>query len=128
MFAFGDVGRIWFGGVAGLKPYVRGDLDADAQSLLARTVDALRRDSFSFFGWRGLKSAGASREDFEKLERTERTLSRTVQSRRDLTAALLDAADRLGPRLTDATATFTDLFSPPPDLSPFSGWTAPPSQ
>jgi serine protease Do len=112
---FGDVGRIWFGGAAGLKAYTRTDLDADAQATVMRSVDVLRRDALAFFGERAATAtAPTTRQEFERSARAERTLSRTVATRRDLAASILDLADRLAPRPPEAALAEVELFVAPP--------------
>jgi serine protease Do len=113
---FGQVGRIWFGGDAGLRGYRMSELDAEAQATLTHLVEALRRDALAFFDWRKrTRDAAKSRADFDRLVRLERTLDRTSESRRDLTQAATDAADRLAPRHGDAhLARAGDLLQAPP--------------
>jgi len=113
---FGQVGRIWFGGDAGLRGYRMSELDAEAQATLTHLVEALRRDALAFFDWRKrTRDAPKSRADFDRLARLERTLDRTAETRRDLTQAAADAADRLGPRHGDAhLARAGEILQAPP--------------
>jgi S1-C subfamily serine protease len=109
---FGETGRIWFGGDAGLRAYRFAELDAETQATVAHLVEALRRDALAFFDWqKRARSPAHSRADYDRVARTERTLERTAESRRDLTQAAADAADRLSPRRGDALSVrATELF------------------
>ncbi|HEX6837511.1 MAG TPA: serine protease [Polyangia bacterium] len=117
---FGDVGRLWFGGVAGVKAYARPDLDADAQGSVMRAVDVLRRDALAFFAERGSAAkAPKTRQEFEKTARAERSLSRTVATRRDLAASIAELSDRLAPLPPEPGLAEVELFTPlkPPSLA-----------
>jgi len=118
--AFGDVGRVWFGGPGGVKAYARTDLDADAQALVMRAVEALRRDAVAFFAQRAQAAkTPTTRQEFERLARAERSLSRTVATRRDLAASMIDVSERLAPRPPEAGLAELELFLPiaPPSLA-----------
>jgi S1-C subfamily serine protease len=118
--AFGDVGRVWFGGAGGIKTYARSDLDADAQAAVMHTIEALRRDAVAFFGNRaGATTPPKTRAEFERAERAERSLARTVAGRRELAATLADVADRLAQRAPDFGVALGELFTPlsPPSLA-----------
>ena len=117
---FGDVGRLWFGGAAGVKAYTRTDLDADAQAAVMHAVDVLRRDGLAFFAQRAAESkAPATRQEFEKAARAERSLARTVATRRDLATSMVELAERLAPLPPEPGLTERDLFTPlePPSLA-----------
>jgi serine protease Do len=113
---FGQVGRIWFGGDAGLRGYRMTELDAEAQATLTHLVEAMRRDSLAFFDWRKrAREPSRSRADYDRLARLERTLERTSETRRDLAQAAADAADRLAPRQGDPhLARVNELMQAPP--------------
>jgi S1-C subfamily serine protease len=119
--AFGDVGRVWFGGPGGVKAYARTDLDADAQGAVMHAVEALRKDAVAFFAQRATAAAKtpATRQEFERAARAERTLSRTVATRRDLATSMVDLSERLAPRPPEAALTELELFLPiaPPSLA-----------
>lgn len=126
---FGDVGRLWFGGGAGLKAFARTDLDADAQASVMHAVDVLRHDSLAFFAERTSQAAApATRQAFERAARAERSLSRTVASRRDSATAIAELADRLAPQPPEASLTELDLYTPqkPPSLATTAGATPAP--
>jgi hypothetical protein len=117
---FGEIGRAWFGGAGGLKPYARADLDADAQASLQRAVDGLRRDAVAFLAQRTTPlPPAASRQEFERARRAERSLQRVVASRRDVAVALTELADRLAPHAPDPVVPVAELFTPllPPSLA-----------
>lgn len=116
---FGEVGRVWFGGPGGVKAYAHSELDADAQSQLSHAVDALRRDALAFFGFRAHTTTPKTRQEFEKQARAERTLTRTVASRKELASGLTDLADRLAPAPPVPASSVSELFTPaaPPPLA-----------
>jgi hypothetical protein len=115
---FGEMGRSWFGGPAGLKPYTRADLDADAQANLSRVIDGLRRDAVAFLAQRTPPArAATTRQEFERARRAERTLARTMQSRHDAAAALGELAERLAPHVPDAVVSLAELMLPLPPTS-----------
>jgi serine protease Do len=113
---FGQLGRVWFGSEWGLRGYRMSELDAEAQATVTHLVEALRRDALAFFDWRKRsRDPARSRADFDRLARLERTLDRTSESRRDLTQAATDAADRLAPRHGDThVIRMGELLQPPP--------------
>jgi S1-C subfamily serine protease len=110
---FGEVGRAWFGGLAGLRAYARADLDADAQAGIARTVEALRRDALAFVLERANPlPPSASRQEFERVRRAERSLTRTVAGRREAAANLGELAERLAPHPPDPIVPVAELLTP----------------
>ena len=112
--AFGELGRLWFGGPQGLKPYFRAELEGDVQAQLARILDALRRDAIATFSYRGAaRNALTSRERFEQVTRLERGLKRLTAGQRDLTQLLAELADRLGPHGNDVPVHLSDAFTIP---------------
>jgi len=111
---FGDLGRVWFGGPAGLRALSRSDLDADAQALALRVLDALRRDALATFAYRNAaREAPNTRERFDQVSRAERTLKRTVASRRDQAQNLTELAERLQPQPGQPTVGIADAFAVP---------------
>ena len=118
--SFGEIGRLWFGGTAGIKAYARTDLDADAQGAVVRTVEVLRRDSVAFFTQRATAAkTPATRQEFERAARAERSLQRTVATRRDLATTLAELSDRLAPLPPEPGLAEAELFTPlpPPSLA-----------
>jgi serine protease Do len=96
--SFGVVGRIWFGGTRGLKPYDRGSLDPATMLDVGRLLDALRSDATAELAYRAAgEQAGASRQSAERLAKLGQTMTRTATARADLLQVLGDLADRLGP-------------------------------
>lgn len=111
---FGDVGRVWFGGVRGLKGYARSQLESDVQAQLSRVLDGLRRDALATFAWRqAVKTADSSREKFEQVSKLERALKRTIASHQELANAVDDLADRLAPETGEPTVRLSEAFSQP---------------
>jgi serine protease Do len=112
--AFGELGRLWFGGPQGLKPYFRAELESDVQGQLARVLDALRRDAVATFSYRGAaRNALISRERFEQVARLERGLKRMTAGQKDLSQLLVEIADRLGPHGIDVPVHLSDAFTIP---------------
>jgi len=111
---FGELGRLWFGGTQGLKPYFRAELESDVQAQVNRILDALRRDALATFSYRGAaRAALSSRERFEQVARQERALKRMTASQRELAQSLSDLADRLGPHGLDVPVHLSDAFTIP---------------
>jgi serine protease Do len=118
--SFGDLGRLWFGGTAGIKAYTRTDLDADAQAAVMHAVDVLRRDAVAFLTQRTTDAkTPATRQEFERTARAERSLQRTVATRRDLATSLVELSDRLAPQPPEPGLAEAELFAPlkPPSLA-----------
>ncbi len=112
--AFGPLGRLWIGNRVGLKPFARGDLDAEAQGQLSRILDALRYDATTAFRYRAAVAAGRdSKERFREAERLEKTLRRSIEAHGYLSEAVAELSDRLGPGAGDRTVTVADLLVPP---------------
>jgi serine protease Do len=117
--AFGPLGRVWVGGRQGLKPYARGDLDADAQGQLSRVLDALRRDAIAAFRYRAAAaSADGSKDRFEQAERLQKALRRSIAAHRDQSQSVADLADRLGPARGEHVVTLAEALGPPPGSTP----------
>ena len=112
---FGELGRIWFGGAGGLRAYARSDLDADAQALVTRLLDLLRRDAVSVLAYRSAAREGSStRERFDHVARLERSLRRALATLRDPAQSLADLSDRLAPHGTERSIQLSDVFVVPP--------------
>jgi serine protease Do len=95
---FGTLGRVWLGGSNGLRVFSRGALDAEAQSLIGRALDGFRRDASAIRRWRAAGKNAHTRDRFEQAARLERTLRRSATARKDLVNAVVDLAERLGPK------------------------------
>lgn len=116
---FGDLGRAWFGGPAGLKSSARSDLDADTQALLQRILDTLRRDALQTFALRAAaREASSSRERFDQVSRSERTLRRIIASRRDQAQYVSELAEKFSPHGADSAVTLADAFAVPAPNAP----------
>jgi serine protease Do len=111
---FGEVGRIWIGAAAGLKPYLHADLDADAQALMRRALELLRHDALSAFAYRAAARDGQkTRERFDQMTRLERALRHERDARRDVAQQLSEMSERLQPHASDTTVPIADLFVVP---------------
>jgi len=112
--SFGELGRIWFGGPSGLKPYARSDLDADAQALVTRLLEQLRHDAVATFAYRAsVRDASSSRERFDHMSRLERTLRHNSLARREPSQQIAELADRLAPHGAEQPAPLADAFAVP---------------
>ncbi len=117
--AFGDLGRIWFGGPGGLKPYARSDLDGDAQAAVTKLLDELRRDALDTFAFRAAAREGPStRERFDHMSRLERTLRRATLARREPAQIVNELAERLAPHGADAPQQLADIYVVPAAPAP----------
>jgi S1-C subfamily serine protease len=95
---FGTLGRVWFGGVHGLKIYDRATLEPATALDLGRALDALRSDASSELAYQNAgEAATSSRQSADKLSRMGQLLTKTAASRADLVQMVTDLADRLGP-------------------------------
>ncbi len=113
--SFGQLGRVWAGNRQGLREVVHTALDAEAQALTAKLLDALRRDAL--LAARHLSAARrgmSSRERFQEVARLERSLRRSSSSRQDLAQAATELAERLCPGTADAPGTLADALALPP--------------
>jgi serine protease Do len=100
--AFGRPGRVWLGGTQGLKAWRRGQMDAEAQSAVARVTEALRRDALQAFQWRAAaRKPSRSREQWDVVQRLEKALRKVAGARGDLVDQLTEVAERLGPQPGD---------------------------
>ncbi len=112
---FGELGRVFFGNPRGLKVFARGDLDADTQAQVQKTLDALRSDALAAFAYRAAAgSAEASRERYEQMARLERALKRATAAHQDLGQSASDLADRLGPGPSEQGVSLAVALQPPP--------------
>jgi serine protease Do len=111
---FGVLGRVWVGGAAGLKEHARGELDAETQAVLARTLDALRRDAVQTAAFRAsAREAPRSRERFDQMAQRERAMRRTAAARRDQVVAVLELAERLAPHGPEVGVPLSEAFVVP---------------
>ncbi len=122
---FGAQGRVWFGNRRGLKAYAADALDADAQALLPRLLDAFRKQSTVTFALRATeRRAAPTREEYEASAALQRELDRSSLKLQDLAQGALELAGRLGPSGTDTTVILADVLRPP---APEPVTTAPPA-
>jgi hypothetical protein len=95
---FGLLGRVWFGGSAGLKAYLPAELEGEAQAQLARTVDMLRRGAITAATLPELiRQSETSAEAARSLTRLEIQLGRLAAADRDAASSFAELAQRLAP-------------------------------
>jgi serine protease Do len=130
----GKLGRIWAGNRQGLREIDRSTLDAESQGVLAKLVDALRRDALAATSYRAAARLGmASRERYQNVTRLERGVRQTAASRQDLAQAGLELAEKLCPAAAEASGTLGEALASPrtpgdgaaAELAPASGGSAP---
>ncbi len=110
---FGALGRVWFGNRRGLRSYDREGVDPDAEALLPRFLDALRKQSTTTFGLRAHDRSGAStRAEFDAATVLQRELDQASLNLQDLAQGVLDLASRLGPTTSEGTVSLVDLLVP----------------
>ena len=90
---FGTVGRVF----VGLRAY--DDRDADAQALIVRTLDAVRRDAIMALELRAAPTP-ASREAHEAAARHRKAYDRMIDGQRDLAGSLDELTARVHPATT----------------------------
>jgi len=112
--AFGELGRLWFGGPQGLKAYARSDLEGDVQAQVQRVLDALRRNAVSTFNYRTATGGVLnSREKYESVARLERSLKKATLHQRELVQLAVDLADRLSPHGAEVPVSLSDALAAP---------------
>jgi S1-C subfamily serine protease len=112
--SFGDLNRIWFGGLQGLKGYARTDFDADTLTQLGRMLDGFRRDALTAFAYRDAgRDAATSRQRFDDAGKLEKKLAKVSALRRDQAQAASELADRYAPKPTEPSVTFADAMNLP---------------
>lgn len=124
---FGRMGRVWAGNRQGLRAASVSSLDAETHALLAKGLDALRRDWLAALEYRdAARSGNQTREGFQRVKRLERALRATAAARGDLAQSLLETSEQLCPKFSDAPATLADALavpaprpSPPPEPEPW---------
>lgn len=117
--SFGELGRVWFGAAAGLKPYAREDLDAETQAATTRLLEALRHDALAAFAYRAAaRDAASSRERFDQMSRIEKALRRGQAARREQAQGLAELAERLSPHGAETPVGLADVFAVPAPARP----------
>ncbi|MGZ6162958.1 MAG: hypothetical protein ACXWLS_06495, partial [Myxococcaceae bacterium] len=110
---YGELGRVWVGGRFGLKSYPRGSLDADAQALVERILDALRTNADLALELRTAQGqATRDREHYEHMGKAERQLRRAAGAQADLGTALTDLVERLSPKVGETTVGVAEAYAP----------------
>jgi hypothetical protein len=119
--SFGELGRLWVGSRVGLREVNRRELDDDALVQVQRALEALRRDALLALDYReAARAPQTSRERFEAASEKERALRRASSQRRDLSAQVLDLAERLHPLGEETAVPLADAYAVPPLLAPLS--------
>jgi S1-C subfamily serine protease len=116
---FGRLEHIWFGNARGLKEHRAQDLDEADRLTVEKALEAMRRAALAAAQLRSLTvRATISREAAEDLVRVDRELKRLTGQGRDLSQAVLDAAERLGPASMDEALPAGLPFSSPQPPTP----------
>jgi serine protease Do len=107
---FGTLGTIYAGQSGGLVPLAT--LGADDRALIARTLDALRRDALATFELRDAP-APTSRTAFLKSDAKRKALQHMLDGQRDSQQALADLAGRAPAGTTDTTISLSRVEAAP---------------
>lgn len=111
---YGTLGRVGLGGRDGLHLLHRKDLDAEGQSVMAKVLDALRKDAASALAWRqAAHKAATSREQFHAVTQQEKALRRLVTGRQELATAAMDLAEKHAPGPGETGARLVDVLLAP---------------
>ncbi len=111
--AFGHPGRVWFGNARGLKELSPFEADEPGLATIERTLDVMRRLALAATTWRrATVRAATSREATLELDRADKDLRRLSTAGRDLSATVLELAEKHGPGAKD---------TPTPPSRPFLG-------
>jgi serine protease Do len=102
---FGALGEVYVGGAGGLVPFA--SAATDDRALLARTLDALRRDALVTFELRDTPPP-ATRAAFLANETKKKLLSHLLEAQRDTQTALSELAGR-APSATDKSVSLSQL-------------------
>jgi serine protease Do len=112
---FGALGRVWFGNRRGLKSWTSASLDAEAQALLTKTLDALRRDALASLAYReAAREDDGSRERFDQIRKLERGLRKTAAARGDLVQSAVELGDAKGPDPGEAALNLAEVVASSP--------------
>lgn len=95
---FGELGRIWLGGLSGLRSLAVVDLDAEGQKVVERLLDSLRSTSLLQLERRALLRLADSKEVRSQTDK----LTRRLQRRNELTRLHLSPFDEWLDRLAPA--------------------------
>lgn len=116
--AFGEPGAIYVGGALGLQRYADGEVDAELQASLARTLRLLREDALATFSYReAARTTAASRTAFDRTAGKKRMLDRLLDAQRDLGPAITDLIGRVGAKTAGPTLGISEIEA---DLPPQS--------
>jgi serine protease Do len=106
---FGTLGDVYVGGATGLVPLTQPS--ADDRALLARTLDALRRDALVTFALRDTPTP-SSRDAFQIVEAKRKALTRMLDGQRDTQQALVELSGR-APAPNDKSVSLSRLETEP---------------
>jgi len=121
--AFGTPGRVWVGNRQGLKAYSRPELEADVQSQLVKVLEALRATSVTSLALRAAdEAAWNSRDSYERASRLEQLLLRARPGNIELSQAVLETVEKMGPLPGEPALAVSDVLLPaaPPAPQPVS--------
>jgi serine protease Do len=109
--AFGRLGRVWFGGSAGLRSYLSAELEGEAQAQLARAMDMLRRGAMTAATLPDvIRQAQSSPEAARGLARLETQIGRATAADREPAAAFAELAQHLAPGASDPVLALVDVL------------------
>lgn len=111
-----EAGRVYLGNRRGLRAVAPPALDADAQAQLGRIISRLWAGALSTLRYRALEPA--SREGVKRQRAIERSRHRAAGTESDAAQALVDLADRLGPKAGEAVVSYAAAVAAPPAPRP----------
>ena len=112
---FGRPGALYAGSALGLQRHADGDIDAELQGSLARTLQLLREDALATFAYRAAaRTTAASRTAFNQTAGKKRMLDRLLDAQRDLGPAITDLISRVGAHAAGPALGITDIEADPP--------------
>lgn len=115
--SFGKVGAVYLGADHGLRAYDASHADAETQAQLSRVLAGLRETAVATFDYRKtLRTATASRADFNRTAERKRDLNRTLAAQRDDAQVILDLVGRERPRATGPTTGIIDVETGPASI------------
>ncbi len=108
--AFGKLGAVYVGGVAGLQVWAANDADADSQATLARLLASVRAAALATIDYRqSAQTAAASRDAFQRIAKQRRALDRAIDGQRETAAQLVDFAARTSAHTTGAPVRLVEI-------------------
>ncbi|MEO8181502.1 MAG: trypsin-like peptidase domain-containing protein [Deltaproteobacteria bacterium] len=107
------IGRVWWGGVHGLVPYVPSSSDAETRAHLTSIARALRRDSYLSAQYHLAVAVASSRAAFARSADLQKSLEKAMSSQRQLGQFALELAERNASAPGDVAVSFADVLSSP---------------